>query len=159
MASACIGGLPGAGATMRTVVNVKAGGRTRRSGVIHGVLLLGLLLGAGPLAEKIPLTVLAGILITVGIGIIDYKGMRQLAHIPRSDAFVLIIVLTLTLFWNLLFAVAVGLVLAAVNFMKQSGDRGETVSETATLGEGVTAAHWATELNFTDEMRGRVNST
>jgi SulP family sulfate permease len=156
MASACIGGLPGAGATMRTVVNVKAGGRTRRSGVIHGVLLLGLLLGAGPLAEKIPLTVLAGILITVGIGIIDYKGMRQLAHIPRSDAFVLIIVLTLTVFWNLLFAVAVGLVLAAVNFMKQCGDLGETESETALLGEVVKDAPWADELDLPDEMSDRV---
>ncbi|MFV1995830.1 MAG: SulP family inorganic anion transporter, partial [Verrucomicrobiales bacterium] len=116
MASACIGGLPGAGATMRTVVNVKAGGRTRLSGVIHGVLLLALLLGAGPLAEKIPLAVLAGILITVGIGIIDYKGFRQLRHIPRGDACVLITVLVLTVFWNLLFAVGIGLVLAALIF-------------------------------------------
>ena len=64
-----IGGLPGAGATMRTVVNVRSGGRTPLSGVVHGLLLLSLLLVLGPLAEQVPLGVLAGILFTVGIGI------------------------------------------------------------------------------------------
>ena len=155
MASACIGGLPGAGATMRTVVNVKAGGRTRLSGVVHGVLLLTLLLGAGPLAEQIPLTVLAGILITVGIGIIDYKGFRQLTHIPRSDAFILITVLALTVFWNLLFAVAIGLVAVGVTFMKKAGDLGEQESETALLGAVVEGEDWADEMDLPDELRER----
>ena len=72
---ALIGGIPGAGATMRTVVNINSGGKTRLSGVIHGVLLLCILLGLGQYASMIPLPVLAGILITVGIGIIDYKGL------------------------------------------------------------------------------------
>ncbi len=156
MLSACIGGLPGAGATMRTVVNVKAGGRTRLSGAIHGFLLLALLLGAGPLAEEIPLSVLAGILITVGIGIIDYKGIRQLKHIPRSDAFILITVLVLTVFWNLLFAVAVGLVLAAIFFMKQSSDLGEEKTKASLLGEFARGRPWADEMNLPDAMYERV---
>ncbi|MDA7510518.1 SulP family inorganic anion transporter [Verrucomicrobia bacterium] len=156
MVSACIGGLPGAGATMRTVVNVKAGGRTRLSGTIHGILLLALLLGAGPLAEKIPLAVLAGILITVGIGIIDYKGFRQLRHIPRSDAFILVIVFLLTVFWNLLFAVGVGLVAAAVIFMKQSGDLGEQKTKATLLGDFAKGLPWADELDLPDVMYDRV---
>lgn len=80
-----IGGLPGAGATMRTVVNIDAGGRTRLSGVVHGLLLL-VLLGAGAYAKLIPLSVLAGILITVCLGIIDYKGLKDINAVPRSEA-------------------------------------------------------------------------
>ena len=156
MASACIGGLPGAGATMRTVVNVKAGGRNKLSGVIHGVLLLALLLGAGPLAEKIPLTVLAGILITVGIGIIDYKGFRQLKHIPRGDAFILITVVVLTVFWNLLFAVGIGLVVAAVIFMKQSGDLAEAETEATLLGDIRDGLPWNDEMQLPSGMLDRV---
>lgn len=156
MVSACIGGLPGAGATMRTVVNVNAGGRTKISGVIHGLLLLTLLLGAGPLAEKIPLSVLAGILITVGIGIIDYKGFRQLKHIPRGDAFILITVVVLTVFWNLLFAVAIGLVLAAVIFMKQSGDLAEKETQATLLGDFFDRLPWADEMDLPREMLDRV---
>jgi SulP family sulfate permease len=109
-----IGGLPGAGATMRTVVNIDAGGRTRLSGVIHGVGLLIVLLGAGAYAAMIPLPVLAGILITVGLGIIDYKGLRHIKDVPRSEAVIMLIVLGLTVFVDLLQAVAVGMVLASI---------------------------------------------
>ncbi len=156
MVSACFGGLPGAGATMRTVVNINAGGRTRLSGTIHGLLLFVLLLGAAPLAEKIPLAVLAGILITVGIAIIDYKGFRQLAHIPRGDAFILIAVFFLTVFWNLLFAVGIGLLLAAVIFMKQSGDVGEQKTEATLLRNFTRGLPLAKELDLPEEMYKRV---
>ena len=67
MVSGLIGGLPGAGATMRTVINVRAGGRTPLSGVLRAVILLALVLGLGPLAEQVPHAVLAGILIKVGL--------------------------------------------------------------------------------------------
>ncbi|MDQ7068312.1 MAG: SulP family inorganic anion transporter [Sulfurimonas sp.] len=90
-----IGGLPGAGATMRTVVNIKAGGRTKLSGIIHSIVLVIILFGAGAYAKLIPLPVLAGILITVGIGIIDYKGLKHLREVPRADAAIMIIVLLL----------------------------------------------------------------
>ena len=91
-------GIPGAGATMRTVVNVKSGGRTQISGMVHAALLLAILLGLGSLVKYVPLSVLAGILITVGWGIIDFKGFKDLLRIPRADAVVLIAVFLLTVF-------------------------------------------------------------
>ncbi len=123
IAAALIGGLPGAGATMRTLVNVNSGGRTRLSGVVHGIVLLIIMMGAGVYAAKIPLAVLAGILITVGIGIIDYKGIRHIVHIPRADAIVMILVLGLTVFVDLIQAVAAGMILASILFMKQMSDQ------------------------------------
>ncbi|MDF1878065.1 SulP family inorganic anion transporter [Sulfurimonas sp. SAG-AH-194-C20] len=128
-----IGGLPGAGATMRTVVNINAGGKTNLSGVIHGVVLVVILFGAGAYAKLIPLPVLAGILITVGIGIIDYKGIKHLKEVPRADAVIMIIVLLLTVFVDLLQAVGIGMVLASILFMKQMGDMAENKSVSKTL--------------------------
>ncbi len=122
MGAAMIGGIPGAGATMRTVVNVQSGGRSKISGVVAGALLLAILVGIGFLAEEIPLSVLAGILITVGIGIIDYKGLRHIRHIPWQDAAIMIVVLLLTVFVDLLQAVGIGVVLAALFFMKRMSD-------------------------------------
>lgn len=133
MTAGLIGGLPGGGATMRTVVNINAGGTSNLSGVVHGVVLLVVLFGAGAYASLIPIPVLAGILITVGIGIIDYKGIKHLFRVPRSDAVVMIIVLTLTVFVDLLQAVAVGLVMAALLFMKQMGDLAESKALSASL--------------------------
>lgn len=121
LTSACIGGLPGAGATMRTVVNVNAGGRNKISGVVHGVLLLLLLLGLGPLANKIPFSVLAGILITVGIGIVDRKGFKDMKVVPKTDMAILWVVLLLTVFWNLLYAVAIGVFMAFIFSIKKNG--------------------------------------
>ena len=115
-------GLPGAGATMRTVVNAKSGGRTQLSGMTHAVLLLAILLGLGSLVKYVPLSVLAGILITVGWGIIDFKGFRDLLKIPRADAFVLVVVFLLTVFVDLLTAVGIGMVIACVLFMKRASD-------------------------------------
>ena len=126
MVSALIGGLPGAGATMRTVVNINAGGKTRLSGIIHGLLLAAILLGLGKFAAYIPMSVLAGILITVGIGIIDYKGLGHITKVPRADAVILMVVLLITVFGNLINAVGVGIVLACVLFMKKSSDIAET---------------------------------
>ena len=125
MGAGIIGGLPGAGATMRTVVNIDAGGRTRLSGVVHGLGLLLVLLGASEYAALIPLPVLAGILITVGLGIIDYKGLKHIADVPRSEAVIMLIVLGLTVFVDLLQAVAVGMVMASILFMKKMGDVAE----------------------------------
>ncbi|HEY5691103.1 MAG TPA: SulP family inorganic anion transporter [Cyclobacteriaceae bacterium] len=128
MVSALMGGIPGAGATMRTVVNVRSGGRTRLSGVIHGLFLLVVLLGLGKYAREIPLAVLAGILITVGIGIIDYKGLGDLLKVPKADATVKIVVVLITVFVDLLWAVGVGLVLSALFFVKQAAEQGAEAS-------------------------------
>jgi len=130
-----IGGLPGAGATMRTVVNIKAGGKTKLAGMIHSLVLLFVLLGAGAYAKLIPLPVLAGILVTVGIGIIDYKGLKHISKVPKSDAVIMILVLLMTVFVDLLQAVGIGLVLASVLFMKQMSDTVEAKSINCSLGD------------------------
>ncbi len=117
-----IGGLPGAGATMRTVVNVRSGGKTHLSGVVHAVLLLAVLLALGPLASLIPMAVLAGILITVGIGIVDTKGLGHVRRVPRGDSAVMITVFALTVFVDLMWAVAVGMIMASMILLKRLSD-------------------------------------
>ena len=111
------GGLPGAGATMGTVTNIKAGAQTKLSGIMKGVFLLIIVIGVADYVELIPMSVLAGILITIGIGIIDYKGVRMLFKVPKQDAIVWAIVLLVTLFDNLLDAVGVGFALASILFI------------------------------------------
>jgi SulP family sulfate permease len=135
VAAGIIGGLPGAGATMRTVININSGGKNRLSGVVAGLLLAAILLGLGQLVGHIPNAVLAGILVTVGIGIIDYKGIRHLKSIPLSDAVIMFIVLLLTVFVDLLVAVAAGMVLASFVFMKKTADIVEGSSNTRSLND------------------------
>jgi SulP family sulfate permease len=90
------GGLPGAGATMRTVVNVNAGGRTPISGALHAVVLLVIVLGAGPLASEIPKAVLAGILIKVGTDIIDWDYLKRIPVAPKPGVVIMFTVLIVT---------------------------------------------------------------
>lgn len=115
-------GIAGAGATMRTVVNVKSGGRTQISGMVHALFLLAILLGLGSLVQYVPLSVLAGILITVGWGIIDFRGFKDLTHVPKADAFVLVVVFLMTVFVDLLTAVGIGMVIACFLFMMRAGE-------------------------------------
>ncbi len=126
--SAMFGGIPGAGATKGTVVAIKAGAKTRLSGIVHGLFQLLALLGAGTLVSYIPLSVLAGLLMSVGIAIIDYRSLSHLKHVPRADVVVMIVVLVWTVFGNLIHAVAAGVVLASVLFMKQTSDLAEVAS-------------------------------
>ncbi len=163
-------GLPGAGATMRTVVNVKSGGRTQISGMVHALLLLAILLGLGGLVKYVPLSVLAGILITVGWGIIDFKGFKDLLRIPRADAVVLVVVFLVTVFVDLLTAVGIGMVIACVLFMKRASDlvEGGYSSSTMTssdLHKGLPnpgeanfdkTKPWQDEGGITDEMRQHI---
>jgi len=107
-----IGGLPGAGATMRTVVNVRAGGRTPLSGAVHALVLLALVLGLGPLAEQVPHAVLAGILLKVGWDIIDWGYLKRIRRAPRDKMVVMAVTLVLTVFVDLITAVAVGIIIA-----------------------------------------------
>ncbi|NOQ64779.1 MAG: STAS domain-containing protein [Methyloprofundus sp.] len=156
MATAVIGGIPGAGATMRTVVNINSGGKTKISGVIHGLALLFVLIGAGTYASLIPLPVLAGILITVGIGIIDYKGLKHLMCVPKTDAVVMLIVLTMTVFVDLLQAVAVGMVLASMLFMKKMSDLVEDKSSIGSVDEHVREVAWMDEAEVSDDILQKV---
>ncbi len=116
------GGLPGAGATMRTVVNVKAGGRTPISGALHAVILLAIVLGAGTLASDIPKAVLAGILIKVGVDIIDWDYLKRLKTAPKAGIIIMLTVLTVTVAVDLLLAVGIGMVMASFLFMQRITD-------------------------------------
>jgi len=109
-----VGGLPGAGATMRTVVNIKAGGTTRISGMTHSFFLLAILLGLGRYAALIPLPVLAGILMKVGMDILDYRLLRMVRRIPRQDLTVMLTVFFITVFVDLIVAVGTGVTLASL---------------------------------------------
>ena len=148
-----IGGIPGAGATKGTVVNINSGGKTRLSGVIHGLFLLAVLLGAGKLAAFIPIPVLAGILIPVGFNIIDLKGLKHLLRVPRADAIVLVIVLLITTFGSLIYAVAIGIILASVLFMKRSGDIAEKGTSGSTLADLKGEQPWDDEKTLFDEFK------
>ena len=110
--SGLFSGLPGAGATMRTVINIRSGGRTPLSGMTHSVVLLILLLGAGPLAEGIPTALLAGILIKVGLDIIDWGFLLRAHRLSFKTALVMWGVLLMTVFWDLIGAVLVGMFVA-----------------------------------------------
>lgn len=114
-----IGGIPGAGATMRTVVNIRTGGVTRRSGMIHSLLLLAIVLALGPLAAQIPHAVLAGILIKVGWDIIDWTYLTRAHRGPRIDLALMALVLLMTVFVDLMTAVVAGVFLAALAFIQQ----------------------------------------
>lgn len=163
-------GLPGAGATMRTVVNVKSGGRTPISGMVHALFLLAILLGLGSLVQYVPLSVLAGILITVGWGIIDFKGFKDLLKIPRADAVVLVVVFLVTVLVDLLTAVGIGMVIACVLFMKRASDLVEGGYSAAPMTDrdlhrGLPAppqpnfdknVPWNDEGGITDEMRRHI---
>ena len=109
MAAALFGGIPGAGASMRTAINIKAGGRHRSSGIIHGLFLLAVLLGLSGVVRYIPHAVLAGILISAGLSIIDYRSLSQLSNAPRADVILMLLVVVLTIFTDLITAVGIGM--------------------------------------------------
>ncbi len=151
--AAIFGGIPGAGATIRTVVNINAGGKTRLSGMISGVLLLFILLALGPIASQIPAAVLAGILITVGIGVMDYKGIKAIPKMPRNEVIIMIIVLVLSSVWNLVYAVGIGLVIASLMFMKKIGDTTEDRSGIESFDR---SKAWPDEIDFPEDLKEKV---
>ncbi|MEM6965609.1 MAG: SulP family inorganic anion transporter [Bacteroidota bacterium] len=156
MLAAAIGGIPGAGATKGTVVNINAGGTTRLSGVLHGVFLLAVLLGLGKLAAYIPLCVLAGLLIPIGFKIIDFKGLKHLTKVPRADAVVLILVLLITTFGSLIQAVGIGVALACLLFMKKSGDLSEQGLEVGSISDFDGSKPWQDEQVFYEAYKDKV---
>ena len=160
--AAIFGGIPGAGATIRTVVNISSGGKTKLSGMIAGIMLLIIMMGLGPVASKIPAAVLAGILITVGIGVMDYKGLKAIPSLPRdinvgplklsSEVLIMIVVLLLSTFWNLVYAVGIGLVIASLMFMKKIGDLTAERSDVKLLKEEA----WDDETEFPEQLKEEV---
>lgn len=154
--AAIFGGIPGAGATKGTVVNINSGGKTRVSGTVHGLVLLAVLLGLGTLAGYIPLAVLAGLLIPIGFKIIDTKGLKHLLRVPRADAFVLVLVLFMTTFGSLIQAVGIGLLLASLLFMKRSSDINEKGMQVGTLAGFDGEKPWQDEIDFYEKYKDRV---
>ena len=113
------GALPGAGATMSTVVNIRAGGLTQVSGALRAILLLGLVLGLGRFVEPIPLAALAAILMKVGWDIVDWRMVVRMHRIRREHLFVMLLTLGLTVFVDLVTAVAIGLIAAGMSHALQ----------------------------------------
>lgn len=111
-AAGFLSGLPGAGATMRTVINIKSGGQTPLSGMTHSLALLVVLLGAGPLASEIPTALLAGILIKVGLDIIDWGFLLRAHRLSGKTAVLMYSVLLMTVFWDLIWGVLIGMFIA-----------------------------------------------
>ena len=148
--AAIFGGIPGAGATIRTVVNINAGGKTRISGMMAGVLLLIILLALGPVASQIPAAVLAGILITVGIGVMDYKGLKAIFYMPTPEVIIMFVVLILSSVWNLVYAVGVGLIIASLMFMKKIGDLTAERSDVKSLNDEEV---WSDEIDIPNEIK------
>ena len=150
---AIFGGIPGAGATIRTVVNINAGGKTRLSGMLSGVLLLLILLALGPVASQIPAAVLAGILITVGIGVMDYKGLKAIPKMPRPEVTIMLIVMVLSSVWNLVYAVGIGLIIASLMFMKKIGDLTAKESNITSFKK---EKAWPDEVDFPANIKGGI---
>ncbi|HUT49132.1 MAG TPA: SulP family inorganic anion transporter [Alphaproteobacteria bacterium] len=156
MVAGLFGGIPGAGATMRTVINVRAGGRTPLSGALHALVLLTLVLGLAPLAEGIPLAVLAGILLKVGLDIIDWNFLRRIGRMPPSSILVMLTVLVLTVVADLVTAVGVGIIMASLisasELSKHQLDQLELVASDA----GGTSRISKTERDLISRAEGQV---
>jgi len=154
MAAGFFGGIPGAGATMRTVVNIRTGGVTKISGMLHSLLLLAVVLVLAPMASKIPHAVLAGILVKVGYDIIDWSYLKLAHRGPRFDLLLMVMVLSLTVFVDLITAVVAGVVVAAVAFVKQVAD--EQLASAAGHSDDPTEGLTDGEIEILEECASRL---
>jgi len=146
------------------VVNINSGGKTRLSGMLAGILLFSILMipGLPNLASQIPAAVLAGILITVGIGVMDYKGLRAIPAMPKdmklgpfklsSEVMIMLVVLVLSSLWDLVYAVGIGLVIASLMFMKKIGDLTAERSDVKPIKEEA----WKDEIGFPENLKEEV---
>ena len=112
LAAGLLGALPGAGAVAGTTVNIWSGGSSRVSGVLCAGLLLALVLGLGKMAESIPFAALAGILMKVGWGLIDWRLITRIRYVQRDYLLVMLFTFCLTVFADLVMAIALGLIVA-----------------------------------------------
>lgn len=122
MLSALFGGIPATGAIARTATNVKNGGRTPVAGIVHALTLLAIMLAVAPLAGKIPLACLAGILVVVAYNMSEWRSFINVLKGNRYDVLVLLATFFITVIFDLVLAIEVGMVLAAFLFMKRMGD-------------------------------------
>ena len=120
--SALFGGMPATGAIARTATNICNGARTPVAGIIHALVLLLIILIAAPLAKNIPLAVLSGVLVMVGIRMVEWEHFKRLLQWPRGDAALFLIAFGLTILIDLTVAVEIGMVLAAVLYIKRTSE-------------------------------------
>ena len=142
MITPLFGGIPATGAIARTMTNINNGGRTPVAGIIHAVVLLLILLVLMPLAEYIPMAALAGVLVVVSYNMSGWRSVRGLLKSPKSDVATLVVTFILTVVFDLTIAIEVGLVIAAVVFVKR-------VMETTEINVV------KDELNSTEDVRVR----
>jgi SulP family sulfate permease len=122
IASPIFGGIPATGAIARTATNVRAGGRTPLAGMVHAITLLVILVFAGKWAARVPLAALAAILVVVSYHMSEWRSFASLLRAPKSDIIVLILTFALTVFVDLTVAVQVGVVAAALLFMRRMAE-------------------------------------
>ena len=121
--------------------------------MVAGIMLLVVLLALGPVASKIPSAVLAGILVTVGIGVMDYKGLKAIPYMPKPEVIIMLVVLVLSSVWNLVYAVGIGLVIASLMFMKKMGDLTAERSDVKSLED---EKSWSDEIDFPKNLKEEV---
>lgn len=122
IASGLFGGLPATGAIARTAANINNGGRTPIAGMTHAIVLLIMLVAFMPLAKFIPMSALAAILVIVAYNMSEWHSFKSLFRAPKSDITVLLITFLLTVFIDLVVAIEIGMILAALLFMKRMSD-------------------------------------
>jgi sulfate permease, SulP family len=115
--SAVMGGIPATAALARTAVNVRSGARTRLAAVVHGLVLTVIVVALAPLASRIPLAALAGILVVVAVNMIEVHAFREILRSTKSDAATMLLTLGVTVAFDLILAIEVGLVVAAGLFV------------------------------------------
>ena len=153
--SGLFGGLPGAGATMGTVVNIQAGGRSALSGLIRALILMVVVLAAAPLASMIPLAVLAGIALKVGIDIIDWDFLQRAHHLSVKAAVITYGVIAMTVLVDLITAVGIGVFVANVlTIDRMSALQSRKVKTISTADDDVELSNEEQEL--LDQASGKV---
>jgi sulfate permease, SulP family len=138
MASPLFGGLPATGAIARTATSIRAGAKTPVAGIVHALTLAVILIVAAPLARYVPLAVLAAILLVVAYNMGDWAEIPELLRLTKTDVMVWMVTFALTVFADLTQAVGVGMVCAALLFIKRVAD---TTTVTAVTDEYVQAGH------------------
>lgn len=122
------GGMGGCAMIGQSVINIRAGGRGRTSGITAAVALLGFILFGAPMIEQIPLAALVGVMFMVVIGTFEWSSFRVMRSIPRSDALIIVVVSVITVVTNLAIAVAVGVIFSALVFAWEKGKKMEASS-------------------------------
>ncbi|WP_071189285.1 SulP family inorganic anion transporter [Trichormus sp. NMC-1] len=153
--SGLCGGLPGAGATMGTVVNIQTGAQTAVSGITRALVLLVVVLGAAGITQSIPMAVLAGIALKVGVDILDWSFLKRSHKVSLKGSIIMYGVLLLTVFVDLIVAVGVGVFIANILTIERlSNMQSETVKAISDADDAIDLT--PEEKSLLDQANGRV---